>query len=237
MISRIVAWCARHYLLVVVATMLLALGGDLARRRLTGDVIPDLADPQIGIVVDWMGHPAPAVASAVTQVMTDALVGVPGAKAIRGLSMSRMAYLDVVFDSADGLDDARKVIVDRLTAIRPKLPPAVRFTIGPTASTTGWVFEYALSDPQLVSSLLDLRRFQDDVLGPALSKIPGVAEVASVGGEIHEVRVDVKARELRDRGLAFSDVFDTLKSIFAADRSATQSLGGRYRKFGRTRRR
>src|ERR1700690_3697369 len=126
MIAKIVAWCARHYLMVVVATMFLALGGDLARRRLTGDVIPDLADPQIGIVADWMGHSAPAVASEVTKAMTDALADVPGAKAIRGLSMSRMAYVDVVFDSPDGLDDARKVIVERLTAIRPRLPSAVR---------------------------------------------------------------------------------------------------------------
>ena len=222
MIAKIVAFCARHYLIVVVATMLLALGGDLARRRLTGDVIPDLADPQIGIVADWMGHPAPAVASAVTKTMTDALTGIPGAKAIRGLSMSRMAYVDVVFDSADGIDDARKVIVERLTAIRPRLPSAVRLYIGPTASTTGWVFEYALSDPQLVSSLLDVRRFQDDVLRPALSTIPGVAEVASVGGEIREVRVDVKADELRDRGLAFSDVFDTLKAAIPAGQVAAK---------------
>ncbi len=230
MIAKIVAWCARHYLIVVVATMLLALGGDRARRKLTGDVIPDLADPQIGIVADWMGHSAPAVASEVTKAMTDALTGVPGAKAIRGLSMSRMAYVDVVFDSADGLDDARKVIVERLAAIRPKLPSAVRLYIGPTASTTGWVFEYALSDPQLVSSLLDLRRFQDDVLGPALSRIPGVAEVASVGGEIREVRVDVKARELRDRGLAFSDVFDTLKLV--ADRGVTRRSVADIENFG-----
>ncbi len=135
-----------------------------------------------------------------------------------------------MFDSADGLDDARKVIVERLAAIRHNLPSAVRLYIGPTASTTGWVFEYALSDPQLVSSLLDLRRFQDDVLRPALSKIPGVAEVASVGGEIYEVRVDVKAHELRERGLAFSDVFDTLRSVFVAaqvvtDRAVTDIEG------------
>jgi Cu(I)/Ag(I) efflux system membrane protein CusA/SilA len=224
MIAKIVAWCARHYLIVVVATLLLALGGDLARRRLTGDVIPDLADPQIGIVADWMGHPAPAVAASVTQVITDALADVPGAKAIRGLSMSRMAYVNVVFESTDGIDEARKAIVERLTAIRQTLPSAVRLYIGPTASTTGWVFEYALSDPQLVSSLLDLRRFQDDVLRPALSKIPGVAEVASVGGELQEVRVDVKASELRDRGLAFSDVFKALGSVFSQDTVTQRSV-------------
>ena len=215
MIARVIEWCARHYVIVILGTVLLASGGELARRRLTGDVIPDLADPQIGIVADWMGHPAPDVASNVTKELTNALEGVPGAKAVRGLTMSRMAYVDVVFGSTEGLEGARKVIVERLKTLRPQLPPAVRLYIGPSASTTGWVFEYALSDPALVSSLLDIRRFQDDVLRPALEAIPGVAEVASVGGEVREVRVDIKARELRERGLAFSDVFDTLRSAFA----------------------
>ncbi len=216
MIARLVSWCARRSWLVIGAALLLALGGELARRRLSGDVIPDLSDPQIGLVADWMGHPAPEVASAVTAVLTGALQDVPGAKAVRGSTMTGMAYVDVVFESPSGLDRARRAIVERVDGVRSKLPPNVRLQIGPAASSTGWVFEYALTDPGLVSSLLDLRRFQDDVLRPALSSIPGVAEVASLGGEIRQVRVDLKPREMRERGLAFTDVVSALRGLLAA---------------------
>jgi Cu(I)/Ag(I) efflux system membrane protein CusA/SilA len=213
-ISRLVSWCAHHPWFVIVAAALLAAGGELGRRRLSGDVIPDLADPRIGLVADWMGHSAPEVSAAVTSVLTRALQDVPGAKAVRGSTMTGMAYVDVVFDSASGLDSARRWIVDRLASVRSRLPPNVRLQVGPAASSTGWVFEYALTDPALVSSLLDLRRFQDDVLRPALEAIPGVAEVASVGGDVRQVRVDVKPRELRERGLAFTDVVDALRPVF-----------------------
>jgi Cu(I)/Ag(I) efflux system membrane protein CusA/SilA len=213
MIAALVAWSARHSRLVLIATVLLAIAGDLGRRGLARDVIPDLADPQIGIVADWMGHPAPAVAEAVTKQLTEALADVPGVKATRGTTMAGMAYVDVVFGSADGLDAARQVIVQRVDTLRPKLPAGVRLYVGPAASSTGWVFEYALTDPALVSSALEMRKFQEDVLRPALAAIPGVAEVATVGGEVREVRVDVRARQLRDQGLAFSDVVDALRPV------------------------
>lgn len=217
MIARLLAWCARHHVVIIVAAVVVALAGDLARRGLSRDVVPDLADPQIGLVADWMGHPAPDVAAAVTSVLTRELEGVPGAKAVRGLSMSGMAYVDVVFDSAAGLDAAHAVIVERVARARTRLPPTVRIQVGSTASSTGWVFEYALTDPLLVSSGLDLRRFQEEVLGKALSSIPGVAEVASVGGDLREIRIDVKPRALRDRGLAFTDVLAALETVFGAD--------------------
>ena len=213
MIAALVAWSARHNRFVLIATVLLAIAGDLARRGLARDVIPDLADPQIGIVADWMSHPAPAVAEAVTRQLTEALADVPGVKATRGTTMAGMAYVDVVFGSAGGLDAARQAIVERVDALRPKLPAGVRLYVGPAASSTGWVFEYALTDPQLVSSELEMRKFQEDVLRPALAAIPGVAEVATVGGEVREVRVDVKARLLRDQALAFSDVVGAVRQV------------------------
>src|SRR6185503_8319278 len=214
MISRLVAWSARHHWTVIVVSLLVAIGCDLARRRLSRDVIPDLADPQIALVADWMGHPAPEVAASVTQPLTEALAGVPGSKAIRGSTMTGMAYVDVVFESASGLDAAHREIAARVERTRAKLPPNVRIYLGPTASTTGWVFEYALTDRARVSSALEMRRFQEDVLKPALSAIPGVAEVASVGGDLRQVRIDLKPRELRDRALAVTDVLAALRLVF-----------------------
>jgi Cu(I)/Ag(I) efflux system membrane protein CusA/SilA len=216
--TRLLAWCARHHVVVIVVAALLAAVGDLARRELSRDVVPDLADPQIGLVADWMGHPAPEVATAVTAVLTRALEDVPGATAVRGLSMSGMAYVNVVFASASGLDAAHRVVEERVARARNELPTAVRVQVGPAASSTGWVFEYALTDPLLVSSGLELRRFQEEVLRPALSAIPGVAEVATVGGELQEIRVDVKPRALRERSLAFTDVIAALEPVLGGHR-------------------
>jgi Cu(I)/Ag(I) efflux system membrane protein CusA/SilA len=216
MISRLVAWSARHHWTVIVVALVLAIGCDLARRRLSRDVIPDLADPQIALVADWMGHPAPEVAASVTQPLTEALAGVPGSKAIRGSTMTGMSYVDVVFESASGLDAAHREIAARVERVRAKLPPNVRIYLGSTASTTGWVFEYALTDRARVSSLLDMRRFQDEVLKPALAAIPGVAEVASVGGDLRQVRIDLKPREMRERSLAYTDVLAAVRPLFQA---------------------
>jgi Cu(I)/Ag(I) efflux system membrane protein CusA/SilA len=219
-----VSACARRPLVVILVAALAAAGGEMARRRLSGDVVPELADPQIGLVADWMGHPAPEVAAQVTRVLTASLADLPGVKAVRGSTMTGMAYVGVVLPSARGLDAARAAIAARIQAVRPRLPPNVRLQLGPAASSTGWVLEYALTDPALVSSLLDVRRFQDDVLRPALAAIPGVAEVASVGGDLRQVRVDVKPAELRARGLAFSDVTDALRPIFVDHGVARVSL-------------
>jgi Cu(I)/Ag(I) efflux system membrane protein CusA/SilA len=225
-ISRLVSWCARHHWIVIAGALAAAVGGDLARRRLSRDVIPDLADPQIGVTADWMGHPAPEVEAKVARVLTAALAGLPGTKAVRASTMTGMAYVDLLFDDRADLDAGRTEIAARVEGARPALPPNVRVRVGPAASTTGWVFEYALTDPARVWSLLDLRRFQDDVLRPALGAIPGVAEVASVGGDLREVRIDVKPRELREHALAFTDVSATLAPLFAAaDGVARTSLG------------
>jgi copper/silver efflux system protein len=215
-IGRAVYWCARHHWTVIIAALVVALAGEGARRALAGDVIPDLSDPQIGLVADWMGHPAPEVATKVTGVLTDALRDIPRVKAVRGSTMSGMAYVDVVFESTADLDAGRQALSERIESARPKLPPNVRLQLGPAASSTGWVFQYALIDPGRVASPLELRRIQDEVLRPALSSIPGVAEVASVGGGLRQVSVEVKPRELRERGLAFSDVLSTLRAAFAA---------------------
>jgi Cu(I)/Ag(I) efflux system membrane protein CusA/SilA len=216
MISRLVAWSARHHWIVIVASLVVAIACDIARRGLARDVVPDLADPQIALVADWMGHPAPEVATAVAKPLTEALAGVPGAKAIRAATMTGMAYVDVVFASADGLEAAHREIAARVERTRAHLPPNVRIYLGPTASTTGWVFEYALTDRAHVSSAYEMRRFQEEVLKPALAAIPGVAEVASVGGDLRQVRIDIRPRELRARGLAFTDVLAALEPVFHA---------------------
>jgi len=215
-IGRAVGWSARHPWIVIGAALVVATAGELARRALSRDVLPELSDPQISLVAEWMGHPATEVATAVTSVLTGALDGLPGSSAVRGTSMSDMAYVEIVLTSGSNLESGRRTVLERLAAVRPRLPPGLRLQIAPDASSTGWVLQYALVDPTHGETPLTLRRFQDDVLRPALAGIPGVAEVASVGGETEQVLIDAKSQNLRERGLAFTDVVAAVRSALAA---------------------
>jgi Cu(I)/Ag(I) efflux system membrane protein CusA/SilA len=215
-IARLVAWSTQRPWLVIVAALLFAAGGETARRGVRRDAIPDLSSPQIVLVADWMGHPATEVAAEVTQVLTSALEGIPGSRAIRGASMSGMAYVDVTFASPSDLERGRQAILDRVANQRGRLPESVRLQVGPVASSTGWVFQYALIDPHRQQSALALRRLQDDVLRPSLESIPGVAEVASVGGGVQQVLVELEAERLHAREIAFTDVVNAIRPALVA---------------------
>jgi Cu(I)/Ag(I) efflux system membrane protein CusA/SilA len=226
-IGRAVAWSSGHPRLVLALALLVGLGSEAARRALCRDVIPELSDPQIVLVAEWMGHPAEEVAATVTAELGRALDGLPGATAVRASSMSGMAYLDVVLASPAALAEARRAIAERVEAARGRLPSEVRVQVGPEASSTGWVFQYALVDPSHGQPPAALRRLQDEVLRPTLAALPGVAEVASVGGGLDELVVDVDAKALRARGLAFSEVVAALRPLFAGlptDRAALEGL-------------
>src|SRR3954468_17863435 len=113
MTARIVAWCTRHPLLVLALALALGAGGEVARRSLSRDVIPDLSDPQVVLIADWMGHPAPEVASQVTQVLTRGIdrLRLPGVTTVRGTTMTGMAYIDVLFGGAADLVRGRAAIL------------------------------------------------------------------------------------------------------------------------------
>ncbi|HEY7372715.1 MAG TPA: efflux RND transporter permease subunit, partial [Polyangia bacterium] len=206
LIARAVAWSARHPRRVLAAAALVAAAGLAAQQRLAREVIPDLADPQLAVVAEWMGHDASAVAEGVTAVVSQALRDVPGVAAVRGSSMADMAYLDVAFRSTGDLAPGRAAIVERAAALRPRLPAGARLRVGPVASSTSWVFQYVLVDPTHGQPARAMRRLQEDVVRPALAAVPGVAEVASVGGATREVLVEALAEPMRARGVAFSDL-------------------------------
>jgi Cu(I)/Ag(I) efflux system membrane protein CusA/SilA len=211
MIQRCVAWCSRHSLVVIVLAVALGMWGEHARRRLAADAVPDLSDPQVGLVVEWMGHPASEVATRVTGVLTESLKSVPGASSVRGASMSGMAYVDVLFGSSKSLEPGRREIVRRLEEIKARMPSTIRVEVGPPASSTGWIYEYALVGVSRLPLAVG-HRVQDELLRNELVKIPGVAEVASVGGTTEQLVVQSDAERLRARNLAFSDVVDAVRS-------------------------
>jgi Cu(I)/Ag(I) efflux system membrane protein CusA/SilA len=210
-IARVVAWCTHRHWLVIALALVLAVLGESGRRALSRDAIPDLSDPQIVLVADWMGHPTLEVASKVTKVLTAALQDIPGVTAVRGASMSGMAYVDIIFESSRDLKRGRQAILERVPTLSSELPENVRLQVGPAATSTGWVFQYVLVDRTHREALSALRRVQDTVLAPALGSIAGVAEVASVGGDVQQVLVEVKPDQLRTRALAFTDVVAALR--------------------------
>jgi Cu(I)/Ag(I) efflux system membrane protein CusA/SilA len=236
-ISRIIAGCARHPWLVIGATALIAAGSYTAQRSLARDAIPDLSDPRIGVIAEWMGHPATDVADQVTRVLTAGLDHVPGATAVRGQSMSDMAYVDVVFGSEAALAAGRAEIVRRMADLRARLPGGAVFTVGPAASATGWVLQYALIPGPKVhapmgenahlthqSGVRWVRMFQDRMLRPALEAVPGVAEVATLGGETSEVVVQTSADQLRGANVALSDVIATLRAKMATHPNTAEEI-------------
>jgi Cu(I)/Ag(I) efflux system membrane protein CusA/SilA len=213
MMARVVEWSTRNAWLVLCCALFLAVAGETSRRALSRDAVPDLSDPQIGVVADWNGHPSTEVATRVTRVLTDAIRGLPGSTAIRSSSMAGTAYVDVIFESSAVLDQGRRDIEERVARCRDTLPPNVRLQVGPTASSTGWVYQYALVNPTVHGSSPALRQIQDNLFRPALEAIPGVAEVAAVGEPVEELLVVAPPEELRARGVAFSDVVSALAPV------------------------
>ena len=230
MTETVVAWSARHHRAVLLAGALLAAAGASAWPGLHRDVLPDLSDPQIALVAEWMGHPASEVATSVAQPLTGALQVVPGVSNVRAASMSGMAYLDVTFSSVSRLPAGRAAILEQVARFSDRLPAGARVRVGPEASSTGWVYQYALVDPTRHASPLAVRRFQDEVLRPALAAIDGVAEVAAVGGGVEQVVIRPRLGELRRRQLAFSDLVSAVRAAGAtagASRSAAlEALAG-----------
>jgi len=233
-IGRVVAFCARRPGLIIAIGLLAALAGEAGRRSCARDALPDLADPRVAVVADWMGHAAAEVADRVTRPLTVALDGVPGAVAIRGSSMSGMAYVEVVFDAASRVAPGRAEISRRLAAI--DFPNGLRVQVGPEASGAGWVLQYVLALPGVrdmhhfegdrisPQSPTGMRRHQDEVIRPALAAIPGVAEVASVGGEGEQLVVEARPADLRRKGVAFSDVVASVRAALATSRTKDRTM-------------
>jgi Cu(I)/Ag(I) efflux system membrane protein CusA/SilA len=209
-IDRTVAWSARHPWVVLGVLSLLLVASQLSPGALARDVIPELPDPQISLVAEWKGHPATEVARRVTRVLTEALQSLQACATARGLSMTSMAYVDVVLASGASPQEARAAVMARVSEARRRLPPGVRVQVGPAAASSGWVLEYALYDPTHGAPLSLLRKYQEEVFGPAAAAVPGVAEVATVGGGEQSLEVEPDANALRQQGLAFGDLIQGL---------------------------
>lgn len=211
MIERLITWCARYRIYTVAAVVLASLFGLSALRQIPLDAVPDLSDTQVIVSTEWPGRSPDLIEDQVTYPIVTALRAAPGVQYVRGLSMFGDSFVYVVFK--DGVDVywARSRVLEYLASIRGRLPEGVNPTLGPDATSVGWVFEYALIDTTGRHDLSQLRSFQDWTLRYWLQGVDGVAEVASVGGFVRQYQVDVDPNRLLAYGVTISQVAEAIR--------------------------
>jgi copper/silver efflux system protein len=202
---------AKYRGLVLLAAVALAIGGVTAMRHVKLDAIPDLSDPQVIVFTEWMGRSPTLVEDQVTYPLVTSLLGAPHVVDVRGQTMFGMSFVYVVFEEGTDLYWARSRVLEYLNTVRSRLPPDANTRIGPDATGIGWVYQYALVDRTGRHDTGQLRTLQDFSLRYALTSVPGVAEVASVGGYEQQYQVTVDPVRLRNFGLTISDVVQAVR--------------------------
>ncbi len=210
-IDRIILFSARRRVLVVLLVALATAGGLLALRASALDALPDLSDVQVLVYADWPGRSPDLIEDQVTYPIVTALVGAARVKAVRGESSFGSSFVTVVFHDRTDLYWARSRVLEMLQGLGARLPEGVTPRLGPDAAGTGWVYEYALVDRGGKHTLADLRSLQDWTLRYRLAAVPGVAEVASVGGFVKQFQVDLRPSTLRAYGLSIRRIGDAIR--------------------------
>ena len=204
MLQRIIDFSLKNKFIVMLATVVLVFGGVYAVRNIPLDAIPDLSDTQVIIYTPWEGQAPNIIEDQVTYPITTKMLSVPRAKVVRGYSFYGYSFVYVIFD--DGTDPywARSRVLEYLSSISGQLPKGVTPTLGPDATGVGWAFMYSINSTN--RNLADLRSIQDWYLKYQLTAVPGVSEVASVGGFVKQYQVTVDPTKLRAYNLALKDV-------------------------------
>src|SRR3989339_434124 len=222
-IEKIIEFCARNKFIVFILVIAAVLAGALALKSLPLDALPDLSDTQVIIYSRWDRSPD-ILEDQVTYPIVTALLGAPKVKAIRGFSDFGYSYVYVIFQDGTDIYWARSRTLEYLSKILPKLPEGVRTELGPDATGVGWIFQYALIDKTGNNSLADLRSYQDWYLRYYIQSVPGVAEVASIGGFQKQYQVNVNPNSLVSYNIPLMKVIDAI-------RDGNNDVGGRLVEF------
>ncbi len=225
MISRWIDWCARNRFLVFTGTLLLVLVGIWSLRQIPLDALPDISDVEVIVHTPWAGEPPSIIEDQVTYPIVTTLLAAPHVKAVRAQTMFGDSYVFVVFEDSTDLYWARSRVLEYMQQITGRLPAGVNPVIGPDATGAGWVYEYALVDHSHRHSLADLRSLQDWYLRYQLETVPGVAEVATIGGFVRQYQVNLDPEKLRAYGIPLSTVIEKV-------RGSTNEVGGRLLEMG-----
>ena len=188
-------------------------------RTASLDAIPDISDPQVVIYAKWPRSPQ-LLESQVTEPLIRALTGSPGVESIRGTSHLGYAFIYVIMSDASGRQAVEQLVAEQIDALRPRLPSDAVVTLGPNASSLGWIYQYAIVDPERAWDLRDLRLLNENSIIPTLERTPGVAEVASVGGLEKQYQLKIFPPLLAATGVSLRQVITALQDI-------SQEVGGR----------
>ena len=219
MIGHVIRWSIANRLIVVLATLALAVAGAFAVRATPVDALPDLSDVQVVVRTTYPGQAPQIVENQITYPMSAAMLSVPGARSVRGYSFFGDSFVYVIFDEGVDLYWARSRVLEYMSQARERLPEAARSIIGPDATGVGWIYQYALVDRTGRHDLGELRSLQDWLLSFELKSVPGVAEVASIGGMVRQHQIVLDPQKMAAYGVSQSMVADAV-------RRANQEAGG-----------
>src|SRR5512134_2462947 len=223
MIKGLIRFSAGNRFLVLLMTAVAVGYGIYTLLNIPVDAIPDLSDTQVIIYSRWDRSPD-IMEDQVTYPIVTALLGAPNVKVIRGFSDFGYSYVYVIFKDGTDIYWARSRVLEYLSKIQPLLPAGVKTELGPDATGVGWVYQYALVDDSRTLSAAELRSFQDWNLRYRIQSVPGVAEVASLGGFVQQHQVTVDPNRLKAYDLAIMDVA-------RAVRDSNDEVGGRLLEF------
>jgi Cu(I)/Ag(I) efflux system membrane protein CusA/SilA len=226
MIRRIIEFSAHNRMLVLLGVAALCALAFYTLKEIRLDALPDLSDSQVIVYSRWDRSPD-IIEDQVTYPIVSALLGAPRVKAIRGFSDFGFSYVYVIFQDGTDLYWARSRVLEYLSKIQARLPDGVQTELGPDATGVGWVFQYALVDRSGTHSLDQLRSYQDWTLRYAIQSVPGVAEVASIGGFVKQYQVTVDPNRLAAYKLPLDVVIDAI-------RKSNNEVGGRLLEFAGT---
>jgi Cu(I)/Ag(I) efflux system membrane protein CusA/SilA len=218
MIEKIIEWSINNRFMVILATVLIIIGGLVAMLKTPLDAIPDLSDVQVIILTEYPGQAPQVVEDQITYPLTTAMLSVPYAKVVRGYSFFGLSFVYIIFEDGTDMYWARSRVLEYLNFVSGRLPQGVTPQLGPDATGVGWVYEYTVESND--HDLQQLRSIQDFYLRYALMSVPGVSEVASIGGYVKQYQVEVDPNKL----LAYNIPLNKVKM---AIKRSNNDVGGR----------
>ncbi len=220
MINRLIHWSLHNRFIVIAAFLALCAWGVFALNRVPIDAIPDLSENQVIVYADWPGRSPQEVEDQITYPLSVSLQGLAGVKSVRATSMFGFSFLTVIFEDKTDTYFARTRVLERLNSLGDVLPEGVTARLGPDATGLGWVYQYYLKDESGTHDLGSLRALQDTFVRYQLAAVPGVAEVASLGGFVRQWQVEVSALKLKQYGVTLGEVMDAVAA-------SNRNIGGK----------
>src|SRR5210317_1292091 len=225
MLEHIIDWSIKNKFIVVLLTFLIIVGGIYALAKTPVDAIPDLSDVQVIVFTEYKGQAPQVVEDQVTYPLTTQMLAVPGAEVVRGYSFFGTSFVYIIFEDGTDLYWARSRVLEYLNFVSGRLPAGVTPSLGPDATGVGWVYEYVLQSDR--HDLAQLRSIQDWFLRYELAGVPGVSEVASIGGYVKQYQVVVDPNKLRAYNIP-------LQKIKMAVQRSNNDVGGKMVEMGET---